>query len=180
MSIYSGKCDLYDWWGNFSDDKLKRSCLFVGDSIVPLRIESQHDLAPYYPYIVYLGTGGKNGDLEAHISERSYVDASEEEHLFWRLRDCIKYYRWCKRNKTQYDEEEAVKKMNFFPDDIDKEIAKRVGMYGAKATTKGLHLPSFEYDRNRLLEEMIRLGWDKRKAKYWIWKDWKYLLGDDE
>ena len=58
------------------------------------------------------------------------------------------------------------------PYDAHREIVHRVGMYGAKANVEGIHLPIHEYDRNSLLEEMMRLGWDENVARRWIWKDY--------
>ena len=110
----------------------------------------------------------------------SYVDKSEAERLGWILRDALSYYRKCKRKKVPYDEVEALKAVCWHePYDAHKEIVHRVGVYGAKATTDGIHLPAHEYDRNRLLEEMMRLGWNEQVARYWIWKDWRKVYKEE-
>ena len=146
--------------------------IYLGDNPVPLRINSQHDLAPYYPYIVVLG-GWADGRGVFRLTERSFVDTEEEEHLNWKLRDFKKYRRRCKRNKVEYDEEQALKAICWFPPtDVDREIAHRVGVFGEKATIVGLNDPIHEYYRSELFSKMIELGWDERRARYWIWKDW--------
>ena len=66
------------------------------------------------------------------------------------------------------------------PNGVEQEIAKRVAEDGEKATIDGIHDYMHELYRNKLLEEMIRLGWDRRVAKYWIWKDWGKVLREEE
>ena len=87
-----------------------------------------------------------------------------------------KYYRKCKRMKIPYDMDEAVKQSSLFTSsDIDREIAKRVGEQGNKATIDGLRLLLHDYYRKELFTEMVRLGWSKEQADYWIWNDVKRL-----
>ena len=179
MSIYSGKCDVADMFEDYSDNQLQQCNFYLNDNIVPLRIDNQHDLSPYYPYLVSYG-GGNKGIWNCHITSRSYIDIEEEEHLTWKLRDFQRYYRKCKRNKVPYVEAEAIKNCiwsNY--NDIDKEIAHRVGIYGDKATIEGLHDSLYEYYREKLLNRMIELGWDKKLAKYWIWKDWGKVFREE-
>ena len=93
-----------------------------------------------------------------------------------------RYWRRCKRHKEPYDEDEAARRISFLyePDDVEREIARRVGEKGGKATIDGLRDCMHEYYRKKLLYEMVRLGWNKRRAKFWIWKDWKMLVEDEE
>ena len=63
MSLYSGKCDVYDSLvmirevTDFSKIKIYRH---VGE-IVPLRIDSQKDLVPFYPFLTPMMVGDKDG-----------------------------------------------------------------------------------------------------------------------
>lgn len=172
MSKFSGKCDCYDYFCGKDNEYIKNSDIYIGRNPVPLRIESHYSLAPYYPFIVGLACF-THGNATVHLSEESYVDVSEAEHLGWILRDALSYYKKCKRNKVPYDEAEALKAVCWHePYDAHKEIVHRVGMYGAKANVEGIHLPTHEHDRNKLLEEMMRLGWDENVARRWIWKDY--------
>lgn len=93
-----------------------------------------------------------------------------------------RYWRSCKRKKIPYDTEKATQVISFFgmPNGIEQEIAERVKKDGDKATIDGIHDYMHELYRNKLLEEMIRLGWDKRVAKYWIWKDWEKAYEEEE
>lgn len=176
MSAYSGKCDVADWFEDKDDDYIKNSEFYLFGEIVPLRINNQHDLAPYYPYIIIIG-GGKDTRSIVHFSKESFIDSEEKDHLGWRLQNIQKYYRKCKRNKIPYTVEEAVKQCCFFTStDVDKRIAEVVGEHGNKVTVEDLieeykiRLSTSEYYRERLLERMIELGWDKSKAEFWIWK----------
>ena len=179
MSAYSGKCDVADYLSDATDEYLHNAQIYIGDHIVPLRIDNQHDLAPYYPYLVYMGGWSINHHV-IHISTESYIDQEERDHLTWKLEDTKKYYRKCKRKKIPYNSEEAARRISFLrePTELEHEIAHRVKSFGEKATINGLHDTMHEYYRNLWLEEMIRLGWDKQQAAYWIWKDWKILVED--
>lgn len=169
---------MFNHFGDYDDEKLSQCNIYIEDNLVPLRINNHHDLAPYYPHIMIMGSG-ENGVWNCRITSRSFVDYEEEERLNWKLRDFNKYRKKCKRNKIPYIESEAIKECCYLqPTDVDKEIAHRVGLYGDKATIDGIHDDMHEYYRNKLLEEMIRLGWEERTAKYWIWKDWRCLVED--
>lgn len=176
ISIYSGRFDVSDTFADRDDDFIKNSCIYLGDNPIPLQIENHHDLAPYYPYLI--ATMGSDGDKSiCRLSDRSFVDAEEEEHLTWKLKDFKRYYRKCKRLKMVYEIDSAIKDVCYFaPDTADREIAKRVFLYGEKATIDGLHDAVHEHYRKTLFDEMVRLGWDERTAGYWIWKDWRYLI----
>jgi len=181
MSVYSGKCDVADYLSDATDEYLQNSNIYIGDNIIPLRINNQHDLAPYYPYLVAIGSWS-DGHAEIYLSSESFIDAEEREHLTWKLEDVKRYRRRCKRHKEPYDEDEAAKKISFMkePEDVEREITRRVKENGDKATINGLHDYIHEYYRKELLEEMLRLGWDKRRAKLWIWKDWSVIKEEDD
>ena len=182
MSRYSGKCDVYDHLGDATDERLRDNTnIYISDNPIPLRINNQHDLAPYYPYLIGIGSWS-DGHAELRLSTESFIDAEEREHLNWKLDDAKRYWRKCKRHKIPYDIEEAIKKISFIgvPNAIEREIAERVAKHGEKATIDGLHDFMHEHYRKDLLEEMVRLGWDKRKAKFWIWKDWKMLAEEED
>ena len=82
MSKFSGKCDCYDYFCGKDDEYIKNSDIYIGRNPVPLRIESHYSLAPYYPFIVGLACF-THGNATVHLSEESYVDVSEAEHLGW-------------------------------------------------------------------------------------------------
>ena len=123
-----------------------------------------------------------HGHAEIRISKESFIDEEEREHLTWKLEDVKRYWRRCKRKKIQYDTEKATQIISFVgvPNGIEQEIAERVAKDGEKATIDGLHDYMHEYYRKKLLDEMVRLGWDKCVAKYWIWKDWRKACKEEE
>lgn len=167
--------------GDATDEYLQNSNIYIGDNIIPLRINNQHDLAPYYPYIVGIGSW-RDGHAEIRLSTESFIDVEEREHLTWKLNNVLRYWRMCKRNKTPYNVDIAAQSISFpgTPNGIEQEIAERVARDGDKATIDGLRDYMHEYYRKELLEEMVRLGWDRRRAKYWLWKDWKMLKEDED
>lgn len=166
--------------GDATDEYLQNSNIYIGDNIIPLRINNQHDLAPYYPYLVGIGSW-RDGHAEIRLSTESFIDAEEREHLTWKIENVKRYWRRCKQRKRPYDEDEAAKRISFLrePEDVEREIAKRVAEDGDKATIDGIHDYMHELYRNKLLEEMIRIGWNKRRAMYWIWKDWSIFKEED-
>lgn len=172
---------MFDHLGDATDEKLQNSNIYIGDNPIPLRINNQHDLAPYYPYLIGIGGWG-DGHYNLRISTMSFIDEEERDHLTWKLNDVKRYWRSCKRKKIPYDIEKATQLISFFgmPNGIEQEIAERVEKDGDKATIDGIHDYMHELYRNKLLEEMIRLGWDKRVAKYWIWKDWGKVFREEE
>lgn len=181
MSIYSGKCDVADHLSDATDEYLQNANIYIGDNIIPLRINNQHDLAPYYPYIIWFGGWG-DGKAELHISTESYIDTNERDHLTWKLNDAKRYWRRCRRKKITYNANEAAQSISFLqePGDLEREIARRVEADGDKATIEGLHDEIHEYYRKELLKEMLRLGWDKRRARLWIWKDWSVIEEEED
>ena len=83
MSEYSGKCDVFDWFGSIAKEEnetpyecyLRRgSKLYVNDAILdknaePIKIEKPSDLVMYYPFIV--ATASFNPD-NIFLSSRPY------------------------------------------------------------------------------------------------------------
>lgn len=182
MSRYSGKCDVADMYDDYTDEQLQNTDFYIGRNIVPLRIESQKDLAPYYPHLVCVSSRGNSRET-CVITTDSFIDREEAEHLSWRLESLKKYRRKCKREKKIYNIDEAIKASIIFHETasgVDREMARRVGVDGDKATIDGLHDGLHEYYRNELFDEMVRLGWPEDKADYWIWRDVNRLYKKEE
>ena len=73
MSRYSGKCDVADWLGDYDDGYIQNIKIFLMDEIIPLRIDNQHDLSPYYPFLVAVGAVNKEGSHVIYLSRESFV-----------------------------------------------------------------------------------------------------------
>ena len=172
MSKFSGKCDCYDMYGDYTDEQLQSSRFYIGRNPVPLRIDTQKDLAPYYPFLIAVAAYD-NGSATVIFSEESFIDREEHAHLSWELRDLKKYWRKCKRNKVPYIPQEAATHISWYqdPHPEDLTLAERVGEFGEKATTDGVHDFIHDYYRSELFEEMIRLGWEEYTADMWIYND---------
>ncbi len=178
MSKYSGKCDVYDMCGDYLDEKIRNTRFYVDENIIPLRIDNQKDLMPYYPFLVGMAFMDKDGGV-VRMSKRSFVDTEEEMFLEFDMTELKKMKRKAKRKHEKFNPEEAAKQLNFNnrePADYQIEMANRVAKDGDKATFKGLHRPMSEYYRNQLLEDMVEAGYPRNKAKYWIWHDFDLLF----
>lgn len=162
MSRYSGKCDLFDVLEihNYTLEELQDNVkIYVGNSKEPLHIEKMSDLIPYYPHIIW-SAYYNNVERKSvmHITSESYVDREEREHLEFYLKQLIKIYNRCKKNKVEFNVDEAVKEVCWM--DWNKEaiteLANRVKEKGTKATIEDVHLTMHELYRKLLVEEMLR------------------------
>ena len=173
MSKYSGKCDVYDWLGDLTDEQISDCKIYLENECMPLRINTQRDLMPYYPRLVLMGWGS-GGVRCARLTTESYVDIEEREHLGWKLDRVLRIYRGKKRKHEPFILEEILKEVvTCGGEDTWKEIVNRVAEFGGKATVDGLHTEIHEYLRNELYKDMVAAGYDARFARWWIWHDWK-------
>lgn len=176
ISKYSGRCDLYDVLVDIREitDFSKVKIYAANNSIVSLRIDSQKDLMPYYPYLIAISVGNSDGTQIIHLSEKSYVDTEEEEHLTWDLDELKRYYRRQKRKHEPFNSDEALKKISFFDGDAEykKELVNRVKEFGEKATIEDIHIPFMDTMRQRLYEDMVAAGWNDDRAYEWCF-GWK-------
>lgn len=172
MSIYTGKCDVFDTFVMIYEitDFSNVHIYAANNDLIPLQINSQKDLIPYYPYLIVCMSSSKEGEINANLSDRSYIDIDEEERLKWRLDQLKKYYRRCKRNKEKFDDKKALQLICPW-DNNEKnygiELVKRVKFDGNKATYNGIHIPSLDVSRKKLFDDMVDSGYDELKA--WAW-----------
>lgn len=151
-------------------DKLK--IYLSGHNLIPLAIKEPKDLIPYYPYLIGMSTRTKDGDMVVHLSEESYIDREEREHLGWRMDEIKKYYRKCKRKFQEFNKEEALSKVWFYgenPPDYIVEMVNRVATDGNKATIDDLHDPMHEHMRKLHYDLMVEAGWDSDLAYMWVY-----------
>lgn len=178
ISRYSGKCDLYDVLVDIREvtDFSKVKIYAANNSIVPLRIDSQKDLMPYYPYIIGMHASDSEGNMVVYLGARSYVDNEEGENLTWDLDTLKRYYRSRKRKHEPFDSDEALKKISFFDDSAEykKELVNRVRELGEKATIEDIHIPFMDTMRQRLYEDMVAAGWNDDRAYEWCF-GWRRL-----
>lgn len=183
MSRFSGKCDIYDCYGDMADDKIKISRFWITTSDHKkheLRIDSQRDLARYYPYLVSIGSFSKKDGARIVMSQRSYIDCEEEEHLGFNFKFLLQYYKKCKRKKVPFDVEEAKKIVSFGHIDKDDplyELIVRVKDQGEKATTEGIHLYMQEYYRKEWLQCLLDFGYEEFEAREIVYgweRAWEY------
>ena len=153
----------------------------ANNDLIPLRIDSQVDLMPYYPFLITSMSSSKEGGIDAHLSERSYIDIEEEDRLQWRLEQLKKYYRRCKRNHEPFDDKEAICKIcvwNNGEENYETELVKRVKYAGERATYDGIHIPIFDASRRKLFNDMVDAGYNELKAWTWCF-GWRRLVEFD-
>lgn len=147
-------------------DSILKSNVYIGWNIIPLKIESEKDLIPYYPYIVGF-SATTNGVGEIRLTTESYVDIQERESLELYKRECVRYINKCKRKKEVIDLDHFDTKYNQYYKDAYKEIMIRLVDKTMEFTLDRIYLPSAERYRKELYDEMIKNGWEENKSKIW-------------
>lgn len=179
MSI-SGKSDFEDFccMHHTPEEIINKYKIYHGWDILPLKIETEKDLIARYPFLVKMSASDKNGGI-VRLSEKSYIDMAEEEHFTYMLETLKRYYRSCKRNKKQFDKEEALRRIVFPSDDRPEkheiELVERVAEFGEKATIEGVHDPVHDRMRDEWYNMMIEAGWNEIEAYHWVY-GWRRCL----
>lgn len=163
MSQFSGKCDLYDSVVMIGGYDVKNIELFLykNGKNYPLKLETEKDLIPYYPYVPFLSTGSKDGKYRAYLSE-SFIDVEEKKILTFQLKDLLREYRKCKRKKIPFKPNISW---------YNKALIEKVEKDGEKATANGIHLNMQNYFRKRLAEEMETNGYSDIEIIKWVYPD---------
>ena len=119
-------------------------------------------MIPFYPHIIGFAACDNTDSHNSVVclSRESFVDSEERESLEFRLKHLLRIYNRCKRKKTEFDVEEALKEIvwNGWNEEPYRELANRVAKSGKKATVDGIHLKMHEYYRKLLVDEMISHG----------------------
>jgi len=188
MSIFSGKCDVYDHFMMFGEDdnitqkeideKIANSkiCIRTKDGKEhKLDIKNTYDLAPYFPYIIGLAISSNENNFMI-ISSESYVDSEEKSLLEMYLNIMLKNVKRCKRKKQEITEEEILKDVWNRERDYIKRMVDIVKKNGTKTTINDIvaakiHIPSMERQRKYLYEGMVALGYPKIEAYNWCFNE---------
>ena len=169
MSKFSGKCDLYDTVYDWSDERIARAKIYVGD--IPLKATCQRDLIPFYPFIV--GAGGfsmKDGDI-MRLTTRSYVDQEEESFLLYTKNRMLRSYRRAKRKKEPITIPILMLEMSPYNSGNNaayNTLADRIVKYGERAEYRDLHLQSADYFREQLRKEMLNNKYNEFYTDRWL------------
>lgn len=182
MSQFSGKCDFYDSIISIhcdgNTDKLEE---FLANTNIYVRgkdgrnhlvvCRNEKEACKYYPYLVSIGSfNTKEGYNTVILSSESFIDSEEKDFIDWHVRDCLKFWRKCKRNKVVFNIDEYLSTC-WSPRSMDLVIAERVAEKGEKATFDGIHNNMHEYFRRKWFEEMVRLGWREYEAFNWCFNE---------
>jgi hypothetical protein len=131
-----------------------------------IQIETPKDLIPYYPYTISMAGSNKDHSF-IYLSSQSYPDHAEEEMLELIKSRLLRAKKGAKRKKETFNPEEAAKKLGFFSNlELIKELARRVAVSGDKADYSDLHMDTYDFYREFLVEEMKENGLDPREYGY--------------
>lgn len=184
MSVYSGKCDVYDHFSMRAetDEDIEKEIqrtdfyIYLKDRKHKLDIHTVKDLIPYYPFLTSAYAYNKEGKSNMFLSSESFVDQEEKQFLNMYMDDVKKYYRKCKRLKQPFNKEEAIKKIhwndNWEVEEYKLAIVDRVAKEGQKANIDGLFIPYKDWERTRLYDTMVEYGYDENYAYNWCFKEY--------
>lgn len=117
MSIYTGKYDFYDFihMGSSTENliKIENLTLYVDKGRV--HIESEKDLFLYATYIIRTSvTSDKENQIV--LCPRSYIDSEERDHVVWYLKVALKFMRKHKKDCTEENLYQHLRKWFEFED----------------------------------------------------------------
>lgn len=187
MSIFSGKCDIYDHYimlGDFKtieeiDDFIFKSKfnIYEGNVRKELEINNLRDLVPYYAHIISAGCFSKYGD-NVTLSSESYIDLHEKEILeyeLWRITNVIKKL---KKSNNSFSKEKILDELHFpiYKETYISQILDLIFDKGSDITTDdillaNIHYPFSERSRKFLCNEMINYGYTLIEAYNWCYHE---------
>ena len=179
MSMLTGKCDFFDevnMIGKLEDYLGDKADIYVDDIKIPNNTEK--DLVLYYPFTVGHGCYSEEHN-DVHLARYSYIDYEEYDRLEYMLNSVKKYYKKCKRNKTEFTFDgfwNSVYAWSNQNEELFMEMFDRVKEDGDKANILGLSLPYFQiYSRKRFYDMLIEHGYDEYFAHKWAYDRIKKL-----
>lgn len=162
--------------------------IYIKDNPVELRIDSYKDSIPYFPCVSSMETQA-NGEYRICISGKPWYRVEEEETLNFYLRDLTTCYNKLKREKRLSLEtliEMHTERFRWISNknELIEELASRlIEAKGKKdkVDISDLYLPSGDYFRKKLYEEMINNGWNESVAYRWCygWSRWFERIKDE-
>jgi len=183
MSRWSGKCDCADSFGDSSDEYIAKSKFYIRTKdgrTHKLDINSWKDLAPYGTHLI-ASMGADKESACVYLSSTSFIDEEEQQNLTFILNRIKSYYRKCKREKTEYTVDDALKTVRFFGSPSESEIflALKVKQSGEKATIEGIHDNLHDYYRKEFCEYLVSLGYTERWAREWVY-GWERVYEEEK
>lgn len=179
ISRFSGKSDFCDTIMIFgAENIISKYKVYDQRHILPFEIKESKDLIPYYPYLVASMASNKETGGVIYLSQESYINSEEKDHIQWQLNSVLRYWRRCKKKKEKFDTLEALSCIVWpaddLPQDFQLELVKRVEELGDKATIDDLHDKIHDMYRKELFDEMVNNGWNENRAGTWIygWQRW--------
>jgi hypothetical protein len=189
-SCFSGRCDLYDSLidiGKVTD--FSKVHIYIKYNPVELRIDSYKDLIPYFPCVPSISTHS-NREYRLCISGKPWYRVEEEQTLNFYLRDLTTCYNKLKREKRlslealiemHTERFRWISNKNGLIDELARRLIEAKGNKD-KVYIEDLYLPSGDWFRKKLYEEMIKNGWNENVAYNWCygWDRWTERGKDEE
>ena len=192
MSIFSGKCDVYDHFcmKDTTEDiekEIKNTNFYIRTQDGKrhhLMINCIRDLVPYYPYLIVIGAFSNSHSI-IELSNKSFVDSEEDEIMSWRLDDLKRIYRKCKREKKEFNFD-YVKKVqgDFLTSNPNYKLMIKIVSDNKDKTCiddlykNNIHNYMSEYYRNELYETMISYGYSKIESYNWCFNE--FVFSEDK
>ncbi len=179
MSKYSGRCDIFDSLSDISD--FSNVHIFIKNNPIELRIDSQKDLVPYYPFIEAIAVYS-NGVYNISIGDEPSYMREEWSILETDISYIKRIYNRFKRNKLEITVDSISEKCKSWlwnwerNENTLKELIKRIiEAKGKDVKFKDLQLDYSQYYRQMLYNEMIANDYPKNVALKWCY-GWKKAI----
>ena len=177
MSKFSGKCDVGDTY-EILGERMKNAKVYIGDNIIPLRIDSEKDALPYFPFLVG-SMASSDESTTIRLGSSSYVDVPEQEILDREWEYLRKRYRKLAKNGTP--SVEALLEDGFFKDrDYGDAMAESMIEQKGKGERPDLSISYLDHYRDTLYHELLANGYEENEAYRWAYgfRRWLNRLAD--
>lgn len=167
MSIYCGKCDLWDCMVMAGKSSLSNTEFYLGKH--RLYIKDKIDLLKYAPYLVSLSYSS-NGKRVIVLQNEPYIDYEEKEILSMYVKEVKRYYNYCKRHKIEFIPERMCGEFSFvYRKELLITIAERFKEKPYKVNIKGLHTKTAESFRKIWYDDLVQAGMPVNDAYTWVY-----------
>lgn len=127
MGRFTGKSDFEDMvLMHYSPQDILKAKIYQNKS--RLKLETERDLIPYYPYLISVMSATKkedgSSDIVIEICNKSYIDTREEETIFYVLQDILLFKKQCNKKKLEFNKQ-AFEKSKFYYEP-NKEIVDKI------------------------------------------------------
>ena len=179
ISVYSGKADVYDHFMMRCDSpeelvaEIQRT-KFTNYKGEELKIETERDLALYFPYTIAVGAWSE-GNAFIKLSATDHNRREERERIGWYINEAKRAKRYCKDHNVKYDPETVYEaRFSWWFPEYNKpaiiEVIRRVGE-GGRQRWGDIRLLSIDklFRKYWFGDLVVKYDYEPAFACDWVW-----------